>query len=255
MRSATIAILLCIASNASAHFHILLPDKHSIKSGDEVTLTYMFGHSFEHQMFDAAAPASAKIHGPDGNVEDIKAKLKKIMIPGEGKKMVSAYQYAFKPEKRGDYTIVFVSPQTMHEGEKIPFFDTSKVVVHVQTQNGWDAYTEHYPAQAVDLVPLTRPYGLRPGMLFRSTFLDREKSDMLPNPIGGAEVEIERYNATPPKMLPADEHITYTVRTDSQGVLASVLPDPGWWSITASKATPKAIHRCTFWVYVDDKPK
>ena len=250
-----VSLLLSFGQGASAHYHMLIPDKHSVKTGDEVTIVYQFGHPFEHQLFDAAEPASATIFSHAGEPVDVKAKLKKIEIAGEGKKVV-AYQLTFKPEKRGDHLIVFTSPAVTLAGEKNPIFDTVKVVLHVQTEGGWDSTAAHGADQRADLVPLTRPYGLRPGMLFRATYSDLSKQkdpDSNFVLLGFEKVEIERYNPEPPKELPPEEHTTYTARTDAIGVLATTLPDAGWWAITAIKPTPKAIHRCTFWVPVDGK--
>ena len=86
-------------------------------------------------------------------------------------------------------------------------------------------------------------------MLFRADFRDLNHSD----PIKSAAAEFEHYNPEPPKLLPSDEHTTYTAQTDSQGVLASTLPESGWWAVTAIKPGDKIIQRCTFWVHVDDK--
>jgi hypothetical protein len=95
-------------------------------------------------------------------------------------------------------------------------------------------------------------------MLFRAVFNDvrgkrRGQNADMPKPIGFAAVEVEHYNPQPPKQLPPDEHTTYTARTDDIGVLASTLPDTGWWAVTAIRPTDKRVDRCTFWVYVDDK--
>ncbi len=100
--------------------------------------------------------------------------------------------------------------------------------------------------------PLTRPYGLEPGMVFQA---------QLPAPAAGL-VEIERYNPTPPENLPPDEQITRTARTDPNGVVTATLTDPGWWSLTAGrdggtrpregKSYPLR-QRTTLWVHVDDK--
>jgi hypothetical protein len=95
-------------------------------------------------------------------------------------------------------------------------------------------------------------------MMFRAVFNEvrsngRGQNPDMPKPIRFAAVEVERYNPQPPKQLPPDEHTTYTSRTDGQGVLASTLPDPGWWAVTAIRPTDKRVDRCTFWVYVDDK--
>src|SRR4029079_1687419 len=53
------ALGLAAAAPARAHAHVLLPDRHSVKRGDKVTLTYVFGHPFEHDLFDTEKPAKA----------------------------------------------------------------------------------------------------------------------------------------------------------------------------------------------------
>lgn len=56
-RSRTAAVVaLFAASPASAHYHMLLPDKPSAKAGEAVAFTYQFGHPFEHELADAAKP-------------------------------------------------------------------------------------------------------------------------------------------------------------------------------------------------------
>src|SRR5262249_46557511 len=128
------------------------------------------------------------------------------------------------------------------------------VVLHVQAQKGWEAVV----GQGFEMTPLTRPYGLEPGMVFQAQALLDGK------PAPRALVEIERYNATPPKQLPADEHITRSVRTDPNGVATCTLTEPGWWSITALRDGGQREHngkkypmkqRATLWVYVDEKAK
>ena len=142
----------------------------------------------------------------------------------------------------------------MTEEEKVFVHDTIKVVYHVQTQNGWDAAT----GQAFEIVPLTRPYGLQPGVAFQGQALLAGK------PLAGAMVEVERYNPTPPKDLPPDEQITRRVKADPNGVFTGTLTDAGWWCLTSERDGGRREHegkmypvrqRATFWVFVDDAPK
>lgn len=258
----TSLFLLAGSNGVFAHYHILLPDRQTGKVGDEIKLRYAFGHPFEHEFFDAELPETATIYTPDGKRLDVKGQLKAIRIDGTGGKKVTAFELTFKPEQRGDHVIVFTSPRITIEGEKLPVLDTVKVVIHVQTQQGWDRAMNPLKPKRADMIPLTRPYALRSGMLFRAEFrdIDRDKpgspeqvEGRPPGPVPYAEVEIERYNPAALKMLPPEEHITYTARTDSKGVLATTLPDPGWWAITGIRKTPNAVHRCTLWVQVDDK--
>lgn len=248
-------IAFCISSGSTdAHYHMLIPNKSSVKSGDEVIFTYKFGHPFEQDIADAREPESVLVHLPNGKVLDLKDKLSKIEIAGEkGKKQVG-FQLAYKPEQRGDHIVVFTAQPVLLDGDKRPVHDTVKVTLHVQTEIRWDSPLAHGKEQRADLIPLTRPYGLRTGMLFRATFYDlAPKPNVAIAPIPHANVEIERYNSETPKDLPPEEHITYTARTDEKGVLAATLPDHGWWAVTAFKSTRSAIYRCTLWVHVDGK--
>jgi cobalt/nickel transport protein len=140
------------------------------------------------------------------------------------------------------------------EEEQEFFHDTVKVVLHVQAQKSWDAVV----GQGFEMAPLTRPYGLQPGMVFQAQALLDGK------PAPRALVEIERYNATPPKQLPADEHITRSVRTDPNGVATCTLTEAGWWGITAQRDGGQrerngkkypVKQRATLWIYVDEKAK
>ncbi len=249
VRSAVVAALLA-ASVAHAHYHMLLPGKHSVKAEEEVTFTYQFGHPFEHELFDTAEPEAVYVIAPDGKKTDLKKTLKKVAVDGVEDKKVTGYTFAFTPPKRGDYVVVAVSPAVKVEGEKLPLKDVAKVVLHVQTQNGWDNIAVGDTTAAFDLQPLTRPYGLTPGTAFHVDVLGVDAK-----PVRRAVVEVERYNPTAPKALPADEFVTATHRTSRTGTAVVTLSEAGWWGITAVKADDKAEHRCTLWVRVDEKAK
>jgi uncharacterized GH25 family protein len=246
---------------------MLLPDKPSVKKGEEVIFTYQWGHPFEHQLFDAPKPKSIYALSPDGKQADLMKTLEKATVPSGDKKEVTVYRFHFKPAERGDYVFVLTTPPIWMEDEQEFLQDTVKVVLHVQAQKGWDARDE----SDFGLTPLTRPYGMQPGMVFQAqaakTVLasdpDRPNSPAkVSKGMSDLMVEIERYNAAPPSELPPNEYITHTAKTDPNGVLTCTLTDPGWWCIAAQrdgeekerdgKAYPlrrRAIH----WVYVDEK--
>jgi uncharacterized GH25 family protein len=229
---------------------MLLPDKPSTRTGEVVTLTYQFGHPFEHQLFDTQAPKQLLVVAPDGTRTDLTAKLEKVAVDGADGKKVTAYRAPFTPEKRGDYLVIAVAPPVTVEGEKLPLQDLVKVVVHVLTQNGWDRRAGLKDAPPEPL-PLTRPYGLKAGMAFRTEFEETGKDG--PSPLVGALVEVERYNPVAPKELPPDEHITRSARTDRVGTATVTLTEPGWWAVTAIRDREKVRQRSTLWVFVDDK--
>lgn len=254
-----VALVLGLGTTAApAHFQMLLPEKASVGKED-VTLVYQWGHPYEHQLFDAPAPAGVVVVGPDGKTTDLTGSLEKIAVPA-GDKKVTAYQLKFKPAQRGDFVFVLRTP-AIWMGEEHEFWeDTVKVVLHVQAQKGWDGVVNH----DLEWEPLTRPYGLQPGMVFQAMVRTRGEGGK-PAPLAGTLVEIERYNATPSaeKDLPPDEQITRTAKTDPNGVVTATLPEAGWWCLTASREAGERDHegkkypvrrRTTLWVFVDEKP-
>lgn len=253
VRLSLITVVFAVApAPAFAHYHMLLPDKASAKSDERVTFTYQFGHPFEHQLFDTQKPAELYVVAPDGTKTDLVAKLEKTAVKGAEGKKVAGYKFSFTPPKRGDYTLVAVSPEVKVEGESLPLRDVAKVVLHVQTQNGWDRRAVTAKASAVELSPLTRPYGLVGGMAFHVEADEPAEGDR--KALDRVEVEAEKYNATPPKELPPDEHITRTARTAKGGSAVVTLTESGWWGVTAVRDRDKVRHRCTLWIFVDKSP-
>jgi uncharacterized GH25 family protein len=244
---AALTLPLLTAAAVPAHYSMLLPDRASVKKDEAVTLTYQFGHPFEHQLFDAPQPENLIVRAPDGKVTDLTKSLKAVKVPGEGDKMVTAYRFQFTPDQRGDYVFLLRGAPIWMEEDGEYLHDTVKVVLHVQAQKGWDAYLlDKGPEWGL----LTRPYGLQPGLVFQAEWLP------------SALIEVERYNVEPPKALPPDEQITRVVKTTRQGVVACTLPEAGWWALTGStdagtkerEGKPRPVRqRSTLWVYVDGK--
>lgn len=230
---------------------MLLPPTASARKGEALTLTYQWGHPFEHQLFDAPQPQSLIVLAPDGKKTELRDKLEKIALKSEHKE-VQAHRLPFTPEQRGDYVFRLQTPPIWMEEDEEFLQDTVKVVLHVQVQKRWDAALGEF-----EFLPLTRPYGLRAGTIFQAR--------MPPHQTGTSEpfglVEIERYNPEPPKKLPPDEQITRTVKLDPNGVATASLDEPGWWALTISQANGTRMRegksyrvrrRSTLWVFVDE---
>src|SRR5438105_864562 len=132
-----LAMLGLSMSSARAHYNMLLPERHSVKRGEPVTLLYQWGHPFEHQLFDAPAPEKVLVLSPDGKTADVTKRLEKVIaVAAEAK---TAYRLRFTPEERGDYVFSLVSAPIWMAEEQLFYQDTVKVVLHVQAQKGWDA--------------------------------------------------------------------------------------------------------------------
>jgi cobalt/nickel transport protein len=235
-----------------AHYNMLLPQPASAKPGQAVTVAYQWGHPFEHQLFDAPAPQSVIAVAPDGKKTDLTGSLEKVSLAGGDRKKVTAYRLRFTPRQRGDYLFILATPPIFMAEEKVFFQDTVKAVLHVEDQEGWDAGA----GLALELTPLTRPYGLQPGMVFQAQAAAGGK------PVPGTLVEVEHYNPAPPRELPADEQVTRTAKTDPNGVVTCTLTEAGWWCLTAQRDGGRRKHqgksypvrqRSTLWVFVDEK--
>ncbi len=236
----TLVWLTFAFGSATAHYNMLLPQPASAKKGETIALLYQWGHPF----------------APDGKKTEWKKGLEKISVAGETSQ-VTAFRTSFIPDQRGDYLLVLKTAPIWIPEEREFFEDTVKVILHVQVQKGWDAAA----GLPFELVPLTRPYGLHPGMVFQAQLdvLDGKAK----TPGAGTLVEIEHYHQTQPAALPPDEHITRTAKTDANGVVTCTLTEPGWWCLTAAREGGTREHdgkqypvrqRCTLWVFVDEPP-
>jgi cobalt/nickel transport protein len=256
-RAVTSALVLGLVTlaggSAQAHFNMLLPQVAMARAGQAVSFVYQWGHPFEHELFEAPVPESLIVLAPSGKQTNLKPTLTPIKLPGADNRQTGAFRLSFTPDERGDHVFLLTTPPIWMEEDKEFLQDTVKVILHVQAQNGWDRVA----GQAYEVVPLTRPYGLQPGMLFRGQVLAQGGK-----PIAGALVEIERYNPKTLKQLPPDEFRTYTVKTDSAGIAAGTLTDPGWWCITAHAEEGKRERngktyplrrRASVWVFVDER--
>ena len=176
MRSTIGAALVLLAASAlpaQAHFNMLMPQTASAKKGEDVVFTYQWGHPYEHELFDAPPPDSVVVLAPDGHTTDLTKSLKPISVPAGQGKTVSAYQFHFTPDQRGDYVFLLRTPPIWMAEDEEFLQDNVKVVLHVQAQKGWD----DAPHAGFQLTPLTRPYGLEPGMAFRAALYVRRKAE------------------------------------------------------------------------------
>jgi uncharacterized GH25 family protein len=275
----TLLLTLLAGAQASAHFHLLIPERPAAKQGDKVVFTYAFGHPYEHEMFDTEPPAAAVMLTPNGETVELGKGLEKIAITGREGKEVTAFRFSYQPAERGDHVFLFTSPPVWMPEEKHFLEDRTKVVLHVETQNGWDrevAPNKPDPVEPADqiseILPLTRPYGLAPGIAFRVEMSGLRVWQYPGRPRQAANVELpmlralveaERYHPSPPKELPPDEQITRAARTDAVGTATVTLTSPGWWCVTAIKKAGRmqerggekypVLQRATLWVHVDEQ--
>ena len=63
-----------------------------VKKGEPVTFVYQWGHPFEHQLFDATAPANLVVLTPDGKKSDLTRAMEKVSLVTAEKKEVAGYR-------------------------------------------------------------------------------------------------------------------------------------------------------------------
>lgn len=246
-----ITILQFFLPAAWGHFGILVPEQPTARRGERVELRYSTGHPFECELADTPAPNKVQVILPDGKTRaEVKVEPRQVEDSGGGK--VTVQVLTFTPAERGDHWVVVTGP--LHFDEHAGGFvqDELKVLVRVQAQRGWD----HPTQQAVELLPLTRPYGLKPGFAFKARALMHGK------PLADTQVEIEKLNPTPPAEIPDDDAlVTQVARTDSHGYVVCTLDESGWWGLMITTQdgskdregkTWPVLRRGILWVHVED---
>jgi cobalt/nickel transport protein len=251
LRFLLLVIGLGLPAAVLAHLVNLLPDAPAARLHDKVAGVIFLGHPFEHELLDLEQPEWVKVHLPGGSVLDLSARLQREKVKGAGGQETPSFRFSFEAGERGDFVISAASRPRFEAEEEGFIKDYAKVVLHVQAQRGW----ERAVGTPLEVVPLTRPYGLRRGEVFLAKALFEGK------PLEGEAAEVEHANPKPPAKLPEDEFITRAVRTGPGGLIAATLDEPGWWAITVSRKSgtlpregtdlPVTL-RSTFWVWVGE---
>ncbi len=167
-----------------------------------------------------------------------------------------AYEIKIKPEEKGDYLLCIEGEDALtYEGKLEKSF--TKTVFHVEKEGVWDNLCG-FP---LEIKPLTRPYGIKKGALFRGQILLEGK------PVKEAELEIERLRLKLNlEELPKDSTGEINVplyqkkiKTDERGYFYTNFEEEGWWVITAkvlrgvkvygNKTYPFQL-QANLWIYV-----
>lgn len=219
MRRTVLPLLAALALSpapAFAHFQELLPESDVVAADGErvARLSLVFTHPMEGgPTMDMGQPVQFGVLA-GGKKTDLKAALTPKPVNGK-----AAYEASHPLTQPNDYVFYVEPAPYWDEGEKHYLVHYTKVVVDFASGEGWDALVG-FP---VEIKPLTRPYGIWTGNLFRGVALKDGK------PLPGAEVEIEWVNDGSVK-APNDAFITQVVKADAAGVFAYSMPRAGWWA-------------------------
>jgi cobalt/nickel transport protein len=228
-----IALVLGLAAPALAHFGMVIPDKNLMERPGEIGLQFRFWHPMENSGMNLAKPKAAGVM-TGGKKIDLLPSLKEMK---QGK--ATWWKGSYKIKRPGDY-IFYMEPQPYWEPAEDCFIIhyTKTIVDALSAEEGWEQPT----GAKIEIIPLTRPYGLWAGNSFTGQVIYKGK------PLAGADVEVECYNDKGDMQIPAPAYLAQVVRTDANGVFNMALPFPGWWGFAALTTDDVKIKK-------DGKPK
>jgi cobalt/nickel transport protein len=222
--ASAIMFLLAFATSATAHFAMIIPSKDVISNQDpkKLELLVQFTHPFEGgPLMQMDKPEKFGVVA-NGKVTDLKSQLTEKKDGG-----VSLWETSFELARPADY-IFYVVPQPYWEAAEDKFIvQITKVIVDAfGAQEGWDTAISKETGIPVEILPLTRPYGLYAGNIFTGQVLKNGK------PVQNVDIEIEYWGAGK-SAAPTSAHVKQVIKSDGNGVFSYAMPKAGWWGFAA----------------------
>jgi cobalt/nickel transport protein len=229
-----LALLACAwiigAQPALAHFGMIIPERNLVGKGDPLTikLEWRFWHPMENQGLELGKPREAG-YLLDGQKHDLLGGLKEVKVQGH-----ATWAASLPIKKPGDYIFYLTPPPYFEPAEdKFIIHHTKTVVGVLNRQEGWDKPV----GQKMEIMPLTRPYGLYAGNTFSGQVMYKGK------PLADCEVEVEFFNHDGKRQAPGEAYVSQLVKTDANGLFTWSLPWPGWWGFAALKDDDQKIKK------------
>jgi cobalt/nickel transport protein len=241
-----IGMLLCSTGIGSAHFTMVFPsdsadsvwdvspEDYIAELGDTKDIYMMWGHPYEHILFDMSNVPEISVTKPDGTVEELT--VEEVTVDGmdEDGNMGTflGYKTSFTVDQMGD-SVISVKYADVDED----MVDFTKAVIHCGEEMwiGWDAEV----GQDTEIIPYMRPYGMEEGFVFAGKALSDGEA------LTGADVEVEIYHTlekgieiveAAEELYPYDAPMVFTRLTKSNdaGDFVYTLDEPGIWFVGAT---------------------
>ncbi|KLN62444.1 hypothetical protein WH96_02780 [Kiloniella spongiae] len=222
----TLPLTIFFSHSAIAHFIELIPSSSLITKSAESD--FSFDIRFTHPM--EGAPIM-EMERPDlfgvqvaGKKYDLTTALQSAKLKGKlNPANATSYKANHKIKRAGDYSFYLVPKPYWEPEEQAMIIHYTKVVVNAYgLENGWETPV----GLPVEIIPLSRPYGLWTNNIFSGQVLNNGQ----PEP--SATIEIE-YRGEGKIAVPATPFITQIVRADKNGIFHYAMPKAGWWGFAA----------------------
>lgn len=212
--------LVFYGETANAHFGLIIPSQAEVmnQSESKLTLNIAFSHPAAGNGMDMEKPEAVCVN-VDGKSTDLSSEIHEANFLGK-----KSWRLQYDINRPGVYQFT-MSPAPYFE----PLEDTfiihyAKVTVPAfGAEDGWNEPI----GLPVEIIPLTRPFGIYSGSVFQGLVLRNGK------PVPWCRVEIENLNENPRHEILNDYFETQVVLTDSQGIFTAGIPWGGWWGFAA----------------------
>jgi cobalt/nickel transport protein len=219
-------IILGWIGKTSAHFGMIIPSDDIITQKDKkiITLEVKLIHPMQKHYMEMKKPKRVGVRIGGRNVSLLKTLKSKRDKWIDQRKYFTYWKTTYRIKRPADY-IFYVQPKPYWEpAEDCFIIHYTKVCVHaLGLEQGWDDEV----GLPIEIIPLTRPYGLWTGNVFTGVVKLKGK------PVPFAEIEVEYYNKNGKIKPPSDPYITQVIKADKNGVFTYTMPKAGWWGFAA----------------------
>ncbi len=230
-------------------------DGYALK-GQEVRWDLFRSEPFQGIIYDLKPPR-AFIYAPGKEPRLVALRRIKIFDYSSGKDRF-AWQARFMTDDFGDHYLVLHTDPTLVPGAGEVWEEWVKVPLHVERTKDWERTLD----LRVEIIPLTRPYGLVEGSSFMARVLFEGRS------VPGIRVQMVPFLGVylAFKDLPKDKNqrpdlplMYLDLRTDAKGRFIVSFPHSGWWLLSAiipagqfslGNQTYPFYLRANLWLYV-----
>jgi len=254
---ALLLVLLTAYPACAEYFAILRADPPSVhdQKCKKLDVAIAFGHPFAQTATDMdLVQMFAAIQYPvKGDGQILRREFLDTLKPAKYLKK-DAWAGTIPLPGPGLYQLVLETRPHWEETQGIFLQQFAQTLVPVQgCEHGWEIPV----GLKLEILPLTRPFGLTAPALFTGRVLLDGK--ILPD----TPVRIEYLNEDK-RTVPGPHHQTQRIRTDERGVFSFVCPHPGWWGLAAvtrgdplkgPDGQPKKTELSgVLWIYIDPPP-